>query len=54
MTMLAGRYGFADVSVRSLAGTLTVPGDDDVPSQHLLTARRAGPGDQRNTLSSCI
>jgi SAM-dependent methyltransferase len=45
MTALAGRHGFTDVSIRSLAGTLTVPGDDDVPNQHLLTARRAGPDD---------
>jgi SAM-dependent methyltransferase len=41
MTTMAGRHGFTEMSVCSLAGSLTVPGDDDVPNQHLLTARKA-------------
>jgi SAM-dependent methyltransferase len=40
MTALAGRHGFTKMSVRSLTGSLTVPGDDDVPNQHLLTATK--------------
>jgi SAM-dependent methyltransferase len=39
MTDLAGRYGFTGMTVRPLSGTITVPGDD-IPGQHLLTARR--------------
>jgi SAM-dependent methyltransferase len=41
MSGLAGRHGFTDMAVRPLAGTITIPGDDDIPHQHLLTARRA-------------
>jgi SAM-dependent methyltransferase len=32
--------GFADVIIRPLSGTVTVPGCDDVTQQHWLTARR--------------
>jgi SAM-dependent methyltransferase len=32
--------GFTDAATRSLDGVLAVPGDDDIPHQHLLTARR--------------
>jgi len=32
--------GFTEVTARSLSGLLTLPGDD-IPDQHLLTARRA-------------
>ncbi len=39
MTDLAGRHGFTDVTVRPLSGAITIPGDD-IPGQHLLTARR--------------
>jgi SAM-dependent methyltransferase len=39
MADLVGRHGFTDVTVRSLSGTITIPGDD-IPGQHLLTARR--------------
>jgi SAM-dependent methyltransferase len=41
MTDLVTRSGFADVVARPLAGTITVPGDNDVPEQYLLTARRS-------------
>src|ERR1700761_3880806 len=37
--LVAGR-GFTEVTVRSLSGDITVPGDTDIPHQHLLTARR--------------
>jgi SAM-dependent methyltransferase len=37
--LVAGR-GFTDVTVRPLSGDITVPGDADIPHQHLLTARR--------------
>ncbi len=40
MEALVRRSGFTDVVVRSLAGTITVPGDDDITRQHWLTARR--------------
>jgi hypothetical protein len=40
MTALVTRAGFTDVTVRLLSGHLSVPGDD-IPDQHLLTARRA-------------
>ena len=40
MADLVSRQGFTDVAVRSLTGSLTLPGDDDVTHQHLLTARR--------------
>jgi hypothetical protein len=31
--------GFTGMTVRPLRGTITIPGDD-IPGQHLLTARR--------------
>ena len=37
--LVAGR-GFTEVTVRPLSGDITVPGDADIPHQHLLTARR--------------
>ena len=40
MTGLAARHGFTGIAVRPLSGSITVPGDDDIPAQHLLTARR--------------
>jgi SAM-dependent methyltransferase len=40
MTGLVSRHGFADAATRPLAGRVTLPGDD-IPDQHLLTARRA-------------
>jgi SAM-dependent methyltransferase len=40
MLALVSSFGFDDVNVRSLAGTLTVPGDEDIPNQHLVTATR--------------
>jgi len=40
MTDLASSAGFTDVIIRPLSGEITIPGDDDIPSQHLLTARR--------------
>jgi SAM-dependent methyltransferase len=40
MTDLVARNGFTDVTVRPLSGSITVPCDDDVLDQHLLTARR--------------
>ncbi len=42
MSELAARHGFTGLDVQPLAGTLTLPGDDDIPNQHLLLARRAG------------
>ena len=45
MTNLAAGHGFTDIAVVALHGKLTVPGDDDVTSQHLLTARRALSGE---------
>jgi SAM-dependent methyltransferase len=54
MIELAGRHGFTEASVRSLAGTLIVPGDDDVPNQHLMTARRARPQSHSTTVSICL
>jgi cyclopropane fatty-acyl-phospholipid synthase-like methyltransferase len=41
METLVRERGFADVTVQHLSGTLRVPGDNDIPQQHLLTARRA-------------
>ncbi len=40
MLDLVTRHGFTQASARSLAGVVTLPGDD-IPGQHLLTARRA-------------
>lgn len=40
MAALVSNAGFVDVVIRPLAGSLTVPGDDDITKQHLLTARR--------------
>jgi SAM-dependent methyltransferase len=37
---LVTRSGFTDVVTRPLGGSLSIPGDD-IPDQHLLTARRA-------------
>ncbi|MHB1593662.1 MAG: class I SAM-dependent methyltransferase [Streptosporangiaceae bacterium] len=37
----AGRSGFSDIVIRPLRGTLSVPGDDDIANQHLLSARRS-------------
>jgi SAM-dependent methyltransferase len=39
MDILSGSE-FADITIRPLSGTVTIPGDDDIPRQHLLTARR--------------
>jgi cyclopropane fatty-acyl-phospholipid synthase-like methyltransferase len=41
MSGLVTESGFTDVTVRPLSGNITVPGDTDIPNQHLLTARRA-------------
>ncbi len=41
MRDLVTGQGFTGAEVTPLRGQLTVPGDDDVPSQHLLTAQRA-------------
>jgi cyclopropane fatty-acyl-phospholipid synthase-like methyltransferase len=40
MKVLVSASGFTDVEVRPLAGTIAVPGDDDITRQHWLTARR--------------
>jgi SAM-dependent methyltransferase len=40
MTNILSGSGFGDITIRSLSGTITIPGDDDIPGQHLLTARR--------------
>jgi SAM-dependent methyltransferase len=40
LTDLVTRYGFTDATAKPLGGTITIPGDD-IPNQHLLTARRA-------------
>jgi 2-polyprenyl-3-methyl-5-hydroxy-6-metoxy-1,4-benzoquinol methylase len=40
MIELVTRAGFADAGIRPLSGSVTIPGDD-IPNQHLLTARRA-------------
>lgn len=40
MESLVTANGFADVVVRSLSGSITVPGGDDITQQHWLTARR--------------
>jgi len=40
MVDLVTRSGFTDVVARPLRGSITIPGDD-IPDQHLLTARRA-------------
>jgi SAM-dependent methyltransferase len=39
MVDLATRHGFTEAVARPLSGTISVPGDD-IPGQHLLTARR--------------
>lgn len=41
METLVSSCGFTDVVVRPLAGSVSVPGDDDILHQHWLTARRA-------------
>jgi SAM-dependent methyltransferase len=40
MSGLVASSGFTDVEVRPLGESITIPGDD-IPNQHLLTARRA-------------
>lgn len=40
MVDLVTRSGFTNVVARPLSGSITIPGDD-IPDQHLLTARRA-------------
>jgi SAM-dependent methyltransferase len=40
MTDILSGSGFADITIQPLSGTITIPGDDDIPRQHLLTARR--------------
>jgi SAM-dependent methyltransferase len=40
LAKLVARSGFADVQTAPLAGSIAIPGDD-IPDQHLLTARRA-------------
>jgi SAM-dependent methyltransferase len=40
MADLVTHSGFTDVAARPLAGSISIPGDD-IPDQHLLTARRA-------------
>lgn len=40
MTEIVSKSGFTDIAIRPLTGTITIPGDDDIPAQHLLTARR--------------
>jgi SAM-dependent methyltransferase len=40
MVDLVSRSGFTNVVARPLSGLITIPGDD-IPNQHLLTARRA-------------
>jgi len=40
MVDLVARSGFTDVVTRPLSGSIAIPGDD-IPNQHLLTARRA-------------
>jgi cyclopropane fatty-acyl-phospholipid synthase-like methyltransferase len=40
MEALVRETAFTDVAVQHLSGTLQVPGDNDIPQQHLLTARR--------------
>ena len=40
MADLVTRSGFTDVVARPLSGSIAIPGDD-IPDQHLLTARRA-------------
>lgn len=40
MERLVAVSGFSDIAIDPLRGTLSVPGDDDVVSQHLLSARR--------------
>jgi SAM-dependent methyltransferase len=40
MEALVSGSGFTDVAIRSLSGSVTVPGDDDITQQHWLTARR--------------
>ena len=40
METLVSSCGFTDVVIRPLAGSVSVPGDDDILHQHWLTARR--------------
>jgi SAM-dependent methyltransferase len=40
MVDLVTDSGFVAATARSLSGSLVIPGDDDITSQHLLTARR--------------
>ena len=43
MTDLVAAHGFTDITVKPLRGQLTVPGGDDITSQHMLIARRPLP-----------
>lgn len=43
MVGLVTRSGFTDAVTCPLGGSITIP-DDDIPNQHLLTARRAFTG----------
>jgi hypothetical protein len=40
MSQIVSASGFTDIAIRPLSGTVAIPGDDDIPTQHLLTARR--------------
>jgi cyclopropane fatty-acyl-phospholipid synthase-like methyltransferase len=40
MVEIVSSSGFTDVAIRPLNGTIAIPGDNDIPTQHLLTARR--------------
>lgn len=40
MKALVSANGFADITVQSLDGSITLPADDDIAGQHLLIARR--------------
>ena len=40
MEALVMESGFIEVAVHQLAGTLAIPGDDDIAQQHFLIARR--------------
>jgi hypothetical protein len=41
LTALVGNVGFDDVTVRPLNGLASIPGDEDIATQHLLSARRS-------------
>lgn len=41
MERLVAVSGFSDIVIRPLRGTLSVPVDDDIANQHLLSARRS-------------